>query len=248
MPINESRNSRLSISRGASRSSYNSKDPPEFGSQRVPDSREAPLSFSAYLEHFHAKALSDYLHKRETLERELSIFHAAHPRVMEKARLEPNSIEQCRILQTQHNELISNYKIELSSQKRELYSRYERKYINFCHDEHLKARDKAQAEGRGRWSEEWDKSTKHCLEMLDVLKRGTECGREKPHISLVSEGIHARPSSRSSELKATTALSSKHAPDSLNPSLPVPKERIRPRATFVASPRVSIPETRIPSE
>ena len=82
MPVNKSRNSRLSILRGASRSSYNSKDPPELGSRRVPDSREAPLSFSAYLEHFHTKALLDYLCEREALKDGLSEVRAAHEHVL----------------------------------------------------------------------------------------------------------------------------------------------------------------------
>src|SRR6266550_2067263 len=139
MPENESRNLRLVTHPRASRSSYNLKDPPEFGFRRIPGSREALPSFSKYLERFYPKALYDYLSRRETLERELSIFHAAHPRVMEKARLEPNSVEQCRVLQTQHDELVAAYEIELSSQRRELHARYERKYDDFRHKELLEA-------------------------------------------------------------------------------------------------------------
>src|SRR6266550_1882056 len=139
MPENESRNPRLVTHPRASRSSYNSKDPPEFGFRRIPGSREALPSFSKYLERFYPKALYDYLSRRETLERELSIFHAAHPRVMEKARLEPNSVEQCRVLQTQHDELVAAYEIELSSQRRELHARYERKYDDFRRKELLEA-------------------------------------------------------------------------------------------------------------
>src|SRR6266576_3479239 len=139
MPENESRNPRLVTHPRASRSSYNLKDPPEFGFRRIPGSQEALPSFSKYLERFYPKALYDYLSRRETLERELSIFHTAHPRVMEKARLEPNSVEQCRVLQTQHDELMAAYKIELSSQRRELHARYEWKYDDFCRKELLEA-------------------------------------------------------------------------------------------------------------
>ena len=139
MPENESRNPRLVTHPRASRSSYNLKDPPEFGFRRIPGSREALPSFSKYLERFYPKALYDYISRRETLERELSIFHAAHPRVMEKARLEPNSVEQCRVLQTQHDELVAAYEIELSSQRRELHARYERKYDDFRRKELLEA-------------------------------------------------------------------------------------------------------------
>src|SRR6266567_5681043 len=139
MPENESRNPRLVTHPRASRSSYNLKDPPEFGFRRIPGSQEALPSFSKYLERFYPKALYDYLSRRETLKRELSIFHAAHPRVMEKARLEPNSVEQCRVLQTQHDELVAAYEIELSSQRRELHARYERKYDDFRRKELLEA-------------------------------------------------------------------------------------------------------------
>src|SRR6266566_1521563 len=103
MPENESRNPRLVTHPRASRSSYNLKDPPEFGFRRIPGSREAL------------------------------------PRVMEKARLEPNSVEQCRVLQTQHDELVAAYEIELSSQRRELHARYERKYDDFRRKELLEA-------------------------------------------------------------------------------------------------------------
>src|SRR6266550_4941010 len=58
---------------------------------------------------------------------------------MEKARLEPNSVEQCRVLQTQHDELVAAYEIELSSQRRELHARYERKYNDFRCKELLEA-------------------------------------------------------------------------------------------------------------
>src|SRR6266576_7319863 len=58
---------------------------------------------------------------------------------MEKARLEPNSIEQCRVLHTQHYELVTAYEIELSSQRRELHARYERKYDDFRRKELLEA-------------------------------------------------------------------------------------------------------------
>ena len=58
---------------------------------------------------------------------------------MEKARLEPNSVEQCCVLQTQHDELVAAYKIELSSQRRELHARYERKYDDFRRKELLEA-------------------------------------------------------------------------------------------------------------
>ena len=122
MPENESRNPRLITHPRVLQSSYNTKDPPKIGSRRGPVSREALSSFSKFLERFYPKALYDYLSRRETLERELSIFHAAPPRVMEKARLEPNSVEQCRVLQTQHDELVAAYKIELSSQRRELHA------------------------------------------------------------------------------------------------------------------------------
>src|SRR6266576_2866460 len=139
MPENESRNPRLITHPRVFQSSYNLKDPPKLGFRRIPGSREALPSFSKYLERFYPKALYDYLSRRETLERELSIFHAAHPRVMEKARLEPNSVEQCRILQTQHDELVAAYEIELSSQRRELHARYERKYDDFRRKELLEA-------------------------------------------------------------------------------------------------------------
>src|SRR6266576_3568647 len=139
MPKNESRNPRIVTHPRVFQSSYNLKDPPEFGFRRIPGSREALPSFSKYLERFYPKALYDYLSRRETLKRELSIFHAAHPRVMEKARLEPNSVEQCRVLQTQHDELVAAYEIELSSQRRELHARYERKYDDFRRKELLEA-------------------------------------------------------------------------------------------------------------
>src|SRR6266550_3231293 len=58
---------------------------------------------------------------------------------MEKARLEPNSVEQCRVLQTQHDELVAAYEIELSSQRQELHAQYERKYDDFRRKELLEA-------------------------------------------------------------------------------------------------------------
>src|SRR6266576_4712183 len=77
MPIPESRNPRLVSRLGASRSSYNTKDPPEFGSRGIPDSREALPSFSEYLELFHSKAHSLYLRDRETMKYELSVTRTA---------------------------------------------------------------------------------------------------------------------------------------------------------------------------
>ena len=231
MLANESRNSRLNISRGASRSSYNSKDPPEFGSRGSPDSREAPSSFSNYLECFYPKALSDYLSRRETLKRELSFFHAAHPRVMEKARLEPNSVEQCRVLQTQHDELVSAYEIELSSQKRELYSRYERKYLDFRCKESARTQDKLQS-------------------MKETITRWMEL-RER--VKLVSPSIDARAHSASSSCspnpKEWMPLSPEHAPspalvsNTSVPPLSNPGERVHPRTPLVVITRVSNPET-----
>src|SRR6266576_4855507 len=93
MPIPESRNPRLVSRLGASRGSYNSKDPPEFGSQGIPDSREALLSFSEYLELFHSKAHSLYLRDRETLKYELSVTQAAQTSVAKKVLLKLDSNE-----------------------------------------------------------------------------------------------------------------------------------------------------------
>ncbi|KAF8347147.1 hypothetical protein F5887DRAFT_915922 [Amanita rubescens] len=139
MPIQaESQNTRLVSQLGASRSSYNTKDPPESCLRKDPGSWEAPLSFSKYIEHFYPKALTDYQRERETLKRELSIFHASHPRIMDMAWHEPNPIEQrCVLLQSiyaniaDHDRLVAFYEGELSSLERELYARYEQKYSDF---------------------------------------------------------------------------------------------------------------------
>src|SRR6266581_5282754 len=124
MPIPESRNPRLVSRLGASRSSYNSKDPPEFGSRGIPDSREALPSFSEYLELFRSKAHSLYLRDRETLKYELSVTRTAQTSVAEKVLLEPDSNEWLSRLES-FSEFAAHLEKGLSSQKRKRYLRYE---------------------------------------------------------------------------------------------------------------------------
>ncbi|KAF8328768.1 hypothetical protein F5887DRAFT_1186105 [Amanita rubescens] len=202
MPIQaESRNPRLVSQLGAPRGSYNTKDPPELGSRGTPGSREALPSFSNFLEHFYPEALFHYLNRRETLKRELSIFLAAQPRVMEMARREPNPAVQCRVMQADHDRLVAFYEGELSSLERELYAQYERKYSDF-----------------------------RCKELLEV-----ECKRTR---SGSSTGLSVR----------STTLKPMCTPVLISPTRTISRERIRQRASLMASPRVSIPETQIPPE
>src|SRR6266566_525290 len=125
MPIPESRNPRLVSRLGASRSSYNTKDPPEFGSRGIPDSREALPSFSEYLELFHSKAHSLYLRDKETMKYELSVTRTAQMSVTEKVLLEPDSDEWLSRLES-YSEFAAHLEKGLSSQKRKLYLCYKR--------------------------------------------------------------------------------------------------------------------------
>ena len=134
MPIPESRNPRLVSRLGASRSSYNTKDPPEFGSRGIPDSQEALPSFSEYLELFHSKAHSLYLRDRETLKYELSVTRTAQTSIAEKVLLEPDSNKWLSWLES-FSEFVAHLKKGLSSQKRKLYSRYEHEYDKFLCEE-----------------------------------------------------------------------------------------------------------------
>ncbi len=139
MPIPESRNPRLVSRLGASRSSCNSKDPPESGSRGIPDSREALPSFSEYLELFHSKAHSLYLRDRETLKYELSVTRTAQTSVAEKVLLEPDSDEWLSRLES-YSEFAAHLEKGLSSQKRKLYSCYEHEYDKFLCEELEKVR------------------------------------------------------------------------------------------------------------
>jgi hypothetical protein len=118
------------------------------------------------------------------------------------ARLEPNSVEQCRWQQAQHDELVAAYENELSFLKQRLYTQYERKYNDFCRKELLKS-----------------------------VEREAKCMQTASTLSVGS--MRLNPAYKS---------------DLVNPPQSIPRERIHPQATFVASLRVSIPETRIPSE
>src|SRR6266576_3455249 len=239
MPIPESRNPRLVSRLGASRSSYNTKDPPEFGSRGIPDSQEALPSFSEYLELFHSKAHSLYLRDRETLKYELSVTRAAHTSVAEKVLLEPDSDEWLSRLKS-YSEFAAHLEEGLSSQKRKLYSRYEREYDRFYREELEKVRAeerKARADEWDQWSAEWNEVFERLLEAVKSERRH---GRERPSAPT--------PNSCSPQLEVrTTAPSLAHTPDHPSPSS-IPIEGTRPRTTFVDNQKVSKPETPNPPE
>src|SRR6266550_1686146 len=163
MPIPESRNPRLVSRLGASRSSCNSKDPPESGSRGIPDSREALPSFSEYLELFHLKAHSLYLRDRETLKYELSVTRTAQTSIAEKVLLEPDSNEWLSRLES-FSEFAAHLEKGLSSQKRKRYLRYEceSRYDKFLCEE----LEKVRAEGRKAWADEWDQWSAEVFEGL----------------------------------------------------------------------------------
>src|SRR6266550_3143988 len=229
MPIPESRNPRLVSRLAASRSSYNTKDPPEFGSRGIPDSREALPSFSEYLELFHSKAHSLYLRDRETLKYELSVTRTAQTSVAEKVLLEPDSDEWLSRLES-YSEFAAHLEEGLSSQKRKLYSRYEREYDRFYREELEKVRAeerKARADEWDQWSAEWNKVFKG---LLETVERTARSGQEK-HATLIS---------------TTPALA--HTPDCSGPPPSIPIEGTRPRTTLMDSRKVSTPETLNPPE
>src|SRR6266576_1525037 len=224
MPIPESRNPRLVSRLGASRSSCNSKDPPESGSRGIPDSREALPSFSEYLELFHSKAHSLYLRDREALKYELSMTRTAQTSVAEKVLLEPDSDKWLSQLESL-SEFAAHLEKGLSSQKRNLYSRYEREYDKFLCEELEKVRAKgrkARADEWDRQSAEWNKVFKGLLETVECTARS---GQEK-HAMLIS---------------TTPALAC--MPDRSSPPSSIPIEGMRPRTTFVDNQKVSKPET-----
>src|SRR6266576_2509240 len=239
MPIPESRNPRLVSRLGASWSSYNSKDPPEFGSRGIPDSREALSSFSEYLELFHLKAHSLYLRDRETLKYELSVTRTAQTSIAEKVLLEPDSNKWLSQLES-FSEFAAHLEKGLSSQKRKLYSRYEREYDKFLCKELEKVRAegrKARADEWDRWSAEWNEVFEGLLEAVESERR---YGRERPSAPT--------PNSCSPQLEVrTTALSLAHMPDHPSPSS-IPIEGTRPRTTFVDNQKVSKPEIPNPPE
>src|SRR6266550_3237509 len=229
MPIPESRNPRLVSRLGASRSSYNSKDPPEFGSRGIPDSQEALPSFSEYLELFHSKAHSLYLRDRETLKYELSVTRTAQTSVAEKVLLEPDSDEWLSRLES-YSEFAAHLEEGLSSQKRKLYSRYEREYDRFYREE----LEKVRAEGRKARDEEWDRRSaewnKVFKGLLETVERTARSGQEK-HATLIS-----------------TTPAPARTPDRSGPPPSIPIEGTRPRTTLVDSRKVSTPETLNPPE
>src|SRR6266576_3776446 len=239
MPIPESRNPRLISRLGASRSSCNSKGPPESGSRGIPDSREALPSFSEYLELFHSKAHSLYLWDRETLKYECSVTRTAQTSIAEKALLEPDSNEWLSRLES-FSEFAAHLEKGLSSQKRKLYSRYEREYDKFLCKELEKVRAegrKARADEWDRWSAEWNEVFEGLLEAVESERR---YGRERPSAPT--------PNSCSPQLEVrTTAPSLAHTPDHPSPSS-IPIEGTRPRTTFMDNQKVSKPETPNPPE
>src|SRR6266550_4657370 len=240
MPIPESQNPRLVSRLGASRSSYNSKDPPEFGSRGIPDSREALPSFSEYLELFHSKAHSLYLRDRETLKYELSVTRTAQTTVAEKVLLELDSDEWLSRLES-YSEFAAHLEKGLSSQKRKLYSRYEREYDKFLCEELGKVRAeerKARADEWDRQSAEWNKVFEGLLEAVESERR---YGRERPSTPT--------PDSCSPQREVrTTTPSLARTPDHSGPPLSIPFEGTRPRMTLVDSRKVSTPETLNPPE
>src|SRR6266576_2029429 len=239
MPIPESRNPRLVSRLGASRSSYNSKDPPEFGSRGIPDSREALLSFSEYLELFHSKAHSLYLWDRETLKYELSVTQTAQMSIAEKVLLEPYSNKWLSQLES-FSEFVAHLEKGLSSQKRKLYSRYEREYDKFLCEELEKVRAegrKAQADEWDQWSAEWNEVFEG---LLETVERTARSGRERPSAPT--------PNSCSPQLEVrTTAPSLAHTPDHPSPSF-IPIKGTCPRTMFVDYQKVSKPEIPNPPE
>src|SRR6266550_4229874 len=239
MPIPESRNPRLVSRLGASRSSCNSKDPPESGSRGIPDSREALLSFSEYLELFHSKAHSLYLRDREALKYELSVTRTAQTSVTEKVLLEPDSNEWLSQLES-FSEFAAHLEKGLSSQKRKLYSCYEREYDKFLCEE----LEKVRAEGRKARADEWDQRSAEWNEVFEGLLEAVESerryGRERPSAPT--------PNSCLPQLEVRTmAPSLAHTPDHPSP-LSIPIEGTRPRTTFVDNQKVSKPETPNPPE
>src|SRR6266566_2867832 len=240
MPIPESRNPRLVSRIGASRSSYNSKDPPEFGSRGIPDSREALPSFSEYLELFHLKAHSLYLRDRETLKYELSVTRTAQTSIAEKVLLEPDSNEWLSRLES-YIEFAAHLEKGLSSQKRKLYSRYEREYDKFLREELGKVRAeerKARADEWDRQSAEWNKVFEGLLEAVESERR---YGRERPSTPTPDSCSPQR------EVRTTTPNLAR-TPDHSGPPPSIPIEGTRPRTTFVDNQKVSKPEIPNPPE
>src|SRR6266550_1272920 len=240
MPIPESRNPRLVSRLGASRSSYNSKDPPEFGFRRIPDSREALPSFSEYLELFHSKAHSLYLRDREALKYELSVTRTAQTSVAEKVLLEPDSDEWLSRLES-YSEFAAHLEKGLSSQKRKLYSRYEREYDKFLRKE----LEKVRAEGRKARADEWDRRSAEWNEVFEGLLEAVESerryGQERPSTPT--------PDSCSPQREVrTTTPSLARTPDHSSPPPSIPIEGTRPRTTLMDSRKVSTPETLNPPE
>src|SRR6266576_3387702 len=239
MPIPESRNPRLISRLGASRSSCNSKGPPESGSRGIPDSREALPSFSEYLELFHSKAHSLYLWDRETLKYECSVTRTAQTSIAEKALLEPDSNEWLSRLES-FSEFAAHLEKGLSSQKRKLYSRYEREYDKFLCKELEKVRAegrKARADEWDRWSAEWNEVFEGLLEAVESERR---YGRERPSAPT--------PNSCLPQLEVRTmAPSLAHTPDHPSPSS-IPIEGTRPQTTFLDNQKVSKPKTPNPPE
>src|SRR6266576_96337 len=239
MPIPESRNPRLISRLGASRSSCNSKDPPESGSRGIPDSREALPSFSEYLELFHSKAHSLYLRDRETLKYELSVTRAAQTSVAEKVLLELDSDKWLSQLESL-SEFAAHLEKGLSSQKRNLYSRYEREYDKFLCEELEKVRAKerkARADEWDQWSAEWNEVFEGLLEAVESERR---YGRERPSTPT--------PDSCSPQREVrTTAPSLAHTPNHPIPSS-IHIEGTHPRTLFVDNQKVSKSEIPNPPE
>src|SRR6266576_6183244 len=235
MPIPESRNPRLISRLGASRSSCNSKGPPESGSRGIPDSREALPSFSEYLELFHSKAHSLYLWDRETLKYECSVTRTAQTSIAEKVLLEPDSDKWLSRLESL-SEFAAHLEKGLSSQKRKLYSRYEREYDKFLCEE----LEKVRAEGRKAWADEWDQQSAEWNEVFEGLLEAIESerryGRERPSAPT--------PNSCSPQLEVrTTAPSLARTPDHSSPPSSIPFAGMRLRTILVDGQKVSKPET-----
>ncbi len=133
----------------------------------------------------------------------------AQTSVAEKVLLEPDSDKWLSRLESL-SEFAAHLEKGLSSQKRKLYSRYEREYDKFLCEELEKVRaegQKARADEWDRRSAEWNKVFKG---LLETVERTARSGQEK-HATLIS---------------MTPALA--RMPDRSSPPSPIPIEGTRP--------------------
>ncbi|KAF8332951.1 hypothetical protein F5887DRAFT_922171 [Amanita rubescens] len=224
MPISEPQGQRVvSPSCGP----YNIKDPPEIGSRRDP-------------------ALSQYLRERNNLKNGFSVTREAHEYIQEKVRLEPNSNEW-RLKLRAASKLMACHEMKLSSQKRELHARYERKYDDFRRKEFWKDRDRTRSEREKIRVEEQKKSDEKldlwCRELLEALIRETESHAKPSTIAMsVGSAIRAASNPHSSELKGKTMPSPTHTPNCSSQPRPASHKGIRSQATPATIQEVSNPE------